>query len=144
MPSGDPRRLIRYGLSGGCSALTHFGVGLLLLAAGVPAVPASALGFLASVVVSYSLQRAFVFRSSSAHAVAGPRFLVVTGAAFAANTVVLWVGADLLGGPYPVAQAVAIVLIPVVNYAINSRWTFAAAGARTAAEHDPEAVRREP
>lgn len=127
MPSADQlTRLARYGVSGGLSALTHFIVGLAgntLL--GVPPVPASTAGFVASIAVSYLLQRAWVFRSGAGHAVTAPRFLTVTAAAFALNTVVLWAGAELLGAPFAVAQAVAILLIPGLNYAINSRWTFA-------------------
>ncbi|MEU8241707.1 GtrA family protein [Actinoplanes missouriensis] len=121
MPNAD--RLLRYGVSGGLSALTHFGVGL----AGtrlLPPVPASSAGFAASVVVSYVLQHSWVFRSGTGHRVAAPRFLAVTAAAFTLNAAVLWLGADVIGGPYPAVQAVALVLIPLLNYAINSRWTF--------------------
>jgi putative flippase GtrA len=30
----------------------------------------------------------------------------------------------VLAGPYPAVQTVALIAIPVVNYSINSRWTF--------------------
>jgi putative flippase GtrA len=118
-------RLLRYAVSGGASALTHFGIGLAL-AEGlhVRPVAASTTGFLASIVVSYVLQHAWVFNSTTGHAVAGTRFLTVTAAAFALNTVVLWMGTEVLHGPYPVVQAVALVAIPVLNYSLNSRWTF--------------------
>jgi putative flippase GtrA len=118
-------RLIRYGISGGASAATHFGVGLAL-AEGlhVPPVAASTTGFVASIVVSYVLQRAWVFRSTATHAVTGSKFLTVTACAFALNTLVLWLGTEVLHGPYPVVQAAALVAIPVLNYSINSRWTF--------------------
>jgi putative flippase GtrA len=118
-------RLLRYGVSGGASAATHFGVGLALTELlHVRPVVASTAGFVASIVVSYVLQHAWVFRSSAGHAVAGGKFLTVTAIAFALNTVVLWLGTEVLHGPYPVVQAVALVAIPVVNYTINSRWTF--------------------
>jgi len=118
-------RLYRYGISGGASAATHFGVGLLLAEVlRVRPVVASTAGFLASIVVSYALQHAWVFRSSAGHAVAGGRFLTVTAIAFTLNTAVLWLGTEVLHGPYPAVQAVALVAIPVVNYSINSRWTF--------------------
>ncbi|MFC7534246.1 GtrA family protein [Actinoplanes sp. GCM10030250] len=121
-------RLLRYAVSGGLSAATHLGVGLACSAwAGMPPVPASTVGFAVSVVVSYLLQHLWVFRSSAGHAVAGPRFLAVTAAAFTLNTVVLWIGAELLDGPYALVQAVALLLIPALNYALNSRWTFASA-----------------
>jgi putative flippase GtrA len=124
----DLGRLIRYGVSGGASAATHFGVGLLLAEGWhVWPVAASTAGFVASIVVSYALQRAWVFRSQSGHAVAGARFLTVTAAAFALNTSVLWLGTDVLHGPFPVVQAVALVAIPVLNYPLNSRWTFRSA-----------------
>jgi putative flippase GtrA len=125
----DPRlaRLVRYGLSGGASALTHFGIGL----AGVHLlhlrpVLASTAGFVASIAVSYVLQRAWVFRSTAGHMLAGSRFLIVTGVAFTINTVVLWLGTEVLSVPYPIVQPAALTLIPLVNYFLNSRWTFAA------------------
>jgi putative flippase GtrA len=122
----EPARLLRYAISGGASAATHFGVGLLL-AEGLHVWPvaASTIGFAASVLVSYALQHAWVFRSGRGHTVAGPKFLAVTAAAFTLNTVVLWLGTTVVHGPYPVVQGVAIVLIPVLNYTLNSRWTFA-------------------
>ena len=126
----EPRtgRLLRYAISGGASALTHFGVGLLLAEVlHVRPVVASTTGFAASILVSYALQHAWVFRSAATHVVAGSRFLTVTAVAFALNTVVLWLGTEVLHGPYPGVQAVALVAIPVVNYSLNSRWTFRSA-----------------
>ena len=123
----NPRfgRLLRYAISGGASALTHLGVGLLLAEVlHVRPVVASTAGFAASVLVSYALQHAWVFRSAATHVVAGTRFLTVTAVAFALNTVVLWLGTEVLHGSYPVVQAVALVAIPLVNYSLNSRWTF--------------------
>jgi putative flippase GtrA len=118
-------RLLRYAVSGGASALTHFGIGLAL-AEGLHVRPvvASTAGFVASIVVSYVLQHAWVFRSTAGHAVAGSRFLTVTAAAFALNTAVLWGGTEVLSAPFPLVQAVALVAIPVLNYTLNSRWTF--------------------
>ncbi|GAA0570716.1 hypothetical protein GCM10010172_63960 [Paractinoplanes ferrugineus] len=117
--------MLRYAVSGGASAATHFGGGLALDAAGFRPVPASTAGFVASILVSYGLQRAWVFRSSAGHATAGSRFLTVTAAAFTLNTVVLWLGTEVLHAPFAVVQAVALVAIPVLNYTLNSRWTFA-------------------
>ncbi|GIF10466.1 GtrA family protein [Actinoplanes teichomyceticus] len=122
----EPARLVRYAVSGGASALTHVGVGLAgLRLLHLGPVTASTTGFTASVVVSYLLQRAWVFRCAAGHVVAGPRFLAVTAAAAVVNTVVLWLGAGVLAAPYPVAQAFALALIPLVNYVLNARWTFA-------------------
>ena len=125
MRSAEFARLVRYGISGGASALTHFAVGLLLAEGlGVRPVVASTAGFVASIAVSYGLQHAWVFRSAAGHAVAGSRFLAVTAVAFALNTAILTFGTEVLHVPYPLVQAVALAAIPVVNYALNSRWTF--------------------
>jgi putative flippase GtrA len=123
MPSAD--RLARYGVTGACSTLTHVGV-LFVLAemARVWAVAASAAGFVASIAVSYTLQRYWVFRSRRGHVSTGLKFLTVTAVALGVNTATLWIGTELLGLPYQWAQVVALVLIPVVNYALNATWTF--------------------
>ena len=126
MPSGDrPARLARYGVAGACSTLTHVGV-LFLLVETVRAWPvaASTAGFVASIVVSYTLQRYWVFRSTQRHVSAGLKFLTVTAVAFGVNTATLWIGTEVLHAPYQGVQVVALVLIPIVNYALNASWTF--------------------
>lgn len=126
MPNVDHLpRLARYGVSGALSAITHFAIGLAGTALGAAPIAASTTGFVASVAVSYLFQRMWVFRTAAGHSVTAARFLTVTAAAFALNTAVLWVGATLLGAPFAVVQAAAILLIPGLNYTINSRWTFA-------------------
>jgi putative flippase GtrA len=131
-------RLLRYAVSGGASAVTHFGTGLAL-AEGlhVRPVAASTAGFLASILVSYALQHAWVFRSTVGHAAAGTRFLTVTAAAFALNTIVLWTGTEVVHARYPLVQAIALIAIPVLNYSLNSRWTFRAAPERIPGDSRP-------
>ncbi|WIM95462.1 GtrA family protein [Actinoplanes oblitus] len=119
-------RLVRYGLSGAASTVTHFGIGLLgVHLLHLRPVVASTAGFLAGVVVSYLLQRGWVFRSAAGHALAGSKFLVVTGVAVTVNTLVLWLGTEVLAVPYPIVQPLALTLIALVNYSLNARWTFA-------------------
>ncbi len=126
MPNGDRlARLARYGVTGGCSTLTHVGV-LFLLVEAIHAWPvaASAAGFVASIAVSYTLQRYWVFRSAQSHLTAGAKFLAVTAVAFGVNTVTLMLGTEVFALPYQPVQLVALVLIPIVNYALNATWTF--------------------
>ncbi|BFU42862.1 GtrA family protein [Krasilnikovia sp. MM14-A1004] len=125
MRRADLGRLLRYGCSGAASAATHFGTALALVEGlGAPPVAASTVGFTASIAVSYVLQRNWVFRAATRHVVGGARFLVVTAVALTCNTAVVWAGTALLHAPYRIVQAVALMLIPLVNYTINSRWTF--------------------
>lgn len=129
---GDPTsrrvalaRLVRYGFAGGLSALSHLGttIALVELLAVDPPL-ASACGFGISVVVSYVLQRYWVFRSTRVHREAMPLFLAVVAVAGTVNVVIVAVGTTVLGLPYVVPQAVALVVIPVVNYVLNSLVTF--------------------
>jgi putative flippase GtrA len=121
----DVRRLLRYALAGGASAFTHLGVTALLVeVAGQRPVIASTIGFVASIAVSYLLQRRWVFHSQVPNRLAVPRFLTVTAVGFALNASILWIGTEVLEVHYAPVQLVALVAIPVSNYLLNSLWTF--------------------
>jgi putative flippase GtrA len=123
-----PGRLIRYAVTGGLSAATHLGVLVALVeGAGWRPVWASTVGFVASIAVSYMLQRAWVFESSTPITRSFPRFIVVALVALGLNTLILAVGTELMSGFYVLVQAIALVAIPVSNYILNSLWTFKAA-----------------
>lgn len=118
-------RLLRYGVAGGMSAATHVGTLTLLVESGsARPVAASSIGFLLSVLVSYTLQKRWVFASPTRHRIAVPRFLTATLTALVLNTAVLWLGTEILSLNYLVVQLTALVLIPLSNYVINSTWTF--------------------
>jgi putative flippase GtrA len=135
----DVGRLVRYAVAGGASAATHLGtLTLLVELARVRAVVASSIGFVLSIIVSYTLQRRWVFASTIANRVAVPRFLVVTAVGLVLNATVVAVGTELLGRHYAPVQAVALVLIPLSNYLLNSLWTFRdRQPPPTGAPHDP-------
>ena len=121
----DVRRLLRYAVAGGASALTHLGITALLVeVAAVRPVVASTIGFVASIAVSYLLQRRWVFHSQVANRLALPRFLTVTAIGFLLNGSILWIGTEVLDVHYAPVQLVALVAIPVSNYVLNSLWTF--------------------
>ncbi|GGI05931.1 GtrA family protein [Egicoccus halophilus] len=121
----DARRLLRYGVSGTTAALVH----LLALTAlvellAVRPVTASAMGFGCGLVVSYALQRRWVFATRRRHRRTLPRYLVVVGAGLAVNTLVLLVGTELFSHHYAWVQLAAFVAAPANNYVLNSLWTF--------------------
>ena len=121
----DLRRLVRYGISGGTAAAVHFGVlAALVEFTGRRPVIASAVGFLCGFVVSYTLQRRWVFATDRTHGFTFPRFALVIGLGLAINTVVLWVGTEYLEHHYALVQLAAFVLVPLNNYVLNSLWTF--------------------
>lgn len=119
-----PARVLRYAVSGGASTVTHGGALVLLVeGAEVPPVLASILGFVLSAVVSYSLQRWWVFSSKTKHSTAIPRFLVVAAVGLLINAATMVIG-ESLGVYYLWAQGVAFVLVPISNYILNGLWTF--------------------
>ncbi|MFA9446133.1 GtrA family protein [Egicoccus sp. AB-alg6-2] len=121
----DLRRLVRYGISGGTAALTHFTVLTALVElTGLRPVLASAIGFLCGLVVSYTLQRRWVFATGLKHAFTLPRFLAVVGLGLAINSTVLWIGTEHLHHHYALVQLVAFAVVPLNNYVLNSLWTF--------------------
>ncbi len=121
----SPGRLARYTVAGGLSALTHVGTLTLLVETGLAApVVASTIGFVLSIVVSYTLQKLWVFSSTARHRTTLPRFLCATTVAMLLNAAVLSLGTEVFSIHYLVAQGVALVLIPLSNYLINSLWTF--------------------
>jgi len=118
-------RVLRYGVAGATSALSHLVTTVVLVeSAGFEPTVASALGFGVSVIVSYVLQRAWVFRSARRHREAIPLFLGVVLVAGNVNVVIVAVGTNALGLAYVIPQTVALVVIPIVNYVLNSLFTF--------------------
>lgn len=116
---------MRYVISGTLSAGAHIGTLAALVALDIGPVPASTIGFIFSIVVSYSLQRVWVFRSSDSHLRTAPRFALATLVAMILNSVIMTLGVEVFTVNYIAAQLVALILIPVSNYVINSSWTFA-------------------
>lgn len=121
----DLRRLVRYVIAGGTAAAVHLGVLTLLveLAAMRPVI-ASAVGFLCGFVVSYLLQRGWVFATDLRHGLTLPRFVVVIGLGLAINSAVLWIGTEYLEHHYALVQLAAFAIVPLNNYVLNSLWTF--------------------
>jgi putative flippase GtrA len=121
----DVRRLIRYGLAGGLAAAAHLAtLAALVELFGLRPVLASTVGFGAGLVVSYTLQRRWVFASRERHRTLLPRFLTVIAVALLLNTVVVHLGTEVLAVHYVLVQLVAFGLIPLNNYVLNSLWTF--------------------
>lgn len=87
-------------------------------------VVASSVGFLCGFVVSYLLQRQWVFASDRAHTQTLPRFSVVVGLGLALNATVLWFGTEYLSHHYVWVQLAAFAVAPCNNYVLHTLWTF--------------------
>ena len=120
--------LARYGLAG--VANTALGFGLILFCDAVlhlrPSI-ANAAGYVAGWILSYGLNRWFVFRSQSAHRVTGMRYLAAVLTAFALNQLVLQIALRLLpSGPlgHAVAQGGGVIAYTSVLFVLCAAWVF--------------------
>lgn len=121
--------LSRFALAG----VANTAVGFLLIAAldlglGLNPHLANAGGYAAGLILSFQLNKRFVFRAARPGALAGPRFLAAAGCAFALNQAAL-AGALLLLGSGGVArlaaQGAGVATYTVVLFLACRLWVFA-------------------
>lgn len=110
----------------GCvSAIGHYGLLIVLVqAAGVAAVPASAAGALLGAWINYSLNYRFTFKSSKRHAESVTKFAIVAAIGLLLNTLFMWLGVELFGIHYLVSQIITTVLVMIWSFGANRFWTF--------------------
>jgi putative flippase GtrA len=106
------------------TALQYLILVALASGAGLPAPLASALGFCASALVNYWLNRRFTFSSRRAHGVALPRFLVVATSGLIMNTAIMWLVVSVVRWHYVLAQVLATSAVVLWTYSLNRHWTF--------------------
>ena len=104
----------------------HYFVLLALVEmASFAAAPAAMIGALCGAIVGFMLNHKLTFANSKTNARrALARFMAIAVAGAGASGAMVWVCVQLLNWHYLVAQTVATVLLLVVTYQINRRWSF--------------------
>ena len=119
------RRLLSFGIVGifgtGCHYLTLI---ILVELFGVQPVVATTLGFIVGMLVNYTLNRSFTFRSAIPHLEGGTKFLLVGVTTGLLNALAVFWGVELLGLNYLAVQVAATMVFFLVNFALNEFWTF--------------------
>jgi putative flippase GtrA len=95
---------------------------------GISPVIASATGYGIAAVANYLMKYHWVFRSDEKHHVAGPKYAVVSASGLALNTLLMYLGTQVLGLYYLFAQVITTGLVLIWNFALNGLWTFRAIG----------------
>lgn len=124
------RLLVAVKFVGASELATAFQYSLLLALVelgGAAAVPASAAAYLGGSGLNYWLRRRVVFRSRARHRRTVPRYLAVTGVGLGLTGLVMRLGVDHLGLPYPLAQVAATAVVLGWNFTAHRLWTFAGA-----------------
>lgn len=129
MSAGDHARgLTLYAAAGFVATAAHYALLAILVESGTLApAPAAVAGAALGAVVAYALNRRGAFAGTTApHTRALPRFLATAALGAACSGACVWAGTALAGLHYLVAQAGATLLVMVLTYGVNRRWTFGA------------------
>lgn len=114
----------RYLMVGVLNTFVGYGVILLLqFGMGLTALAANAGGYAIGLLVSYTLNRQFTFRSHRSHRRGLPAFLVVALLCYGLNVLVLW---SMLDAGYSAvwAQGLAVLVYTVSSYLLNRHLVF--------------------
>lgn len=114
----------RYLVSGGAATLLHWGTMAALIAAGLSANLATALGALAGATLNYVLQFHFTFRSRQQHATTMPRYLGITFLSWCSNNAVFALIHGLTGLAAAPSQFLTTALVTVLNFFLYRRFVF--------------------
>ena len=116
-------QLAKFGVVGALGYAVNLGVYSLLL--GLGAHTAAAISFVIAAANNYWWNRHWTFVKTKGHfGYQGVRFFIVSGVAFAANQIWLFVFLDGFGLGKVVSQAISILLVMPLNFLGNKLWSF--------------------
>lgn len=81
-------------------------------------------GFIASFIVSYCLNYKWTFRSQLGHFGVLIRYFAVSISGLVLNLLIMFTIVNILKSWYIIGQIISIIVIPISNYLLNSRWSF--------------------
>jgi putative flippase GtrA len=117
------RRFVLYAGIGACAFGADYSVFLSVLHTGTSPYIANVLGICVGITVSFSLNRTYNFRKVDATVRRATRFVVVALLGMAVSTLVIM----LLSSQHidvRLAKAVAMVVVFLMQFLLNSLWTF--------------------
>ena len=119
------KRLMRFGITGGVTAVIYFGLIYLLVEPwSMNPTVASVFSFAPAIVYNYLSHKYWSFESGDPHQTSLPRFAVVTTVGMCINSGIIYVGTETMNAPFPPAQAAALAALLVWNYVMFTRWVF--------------------
>jgi putative flippase GtrA len=118
-------QLLCFGSVGGASAVGHYGLLITLVQGfGFEPVRASVAGALLGALINYTLNYHFTFRSKTHHVESVTKFGLVAGFGLLWNTLLMWLGVNVLHTHYLLTQVFATVLVFFWSFGANRYWTF--------------------
>jgi len=124
--AGNLQAIIKFGMVGAVGTLCHYATLITLVELlRVGAVTATTAGFLAGMLVNYALNYRYTFRSDRPHVQAAPRFFLIGVCTGVLNALLMHLGVVVAGMNYLLIQLVTTAVLFLLNYLLNSIWTFA-------------------
>jgi putative flippase GtrA/ribosomal protein S18 acetylase RimI-like enzyme len=121
-------RVFRYGCAGVSATLVYFGaVTALVEVAGLNPVRAAVPATMLVIVLSYAINRAWVFDTDRSHVSAFARFVAASVLSLVLNTSLMYLSVQVMGWRYLAGLILATAVVPPTNFVINYLWCFQAA-----------------
>jgi putative flippase GtrA len=120
-------RRVRYLCAGGVAAAVFYGCfagGWLLSGGRVPYLLMAVIANTVTAVVTYPLYRTVVFRAGGPWLAGFARFYLICFGSLVFTIVGLPALVEIGRVPVLVAQAILVIVVPLVNYQVNRFWTF--------------------
>ena len=120
-------RRVRYVLTGGLSSVVYyllFAAAWLALSRWIPYLVIAVIASTLTAIITYPVYRNVVFRTGGGVISGFLRFYVVCLWAMLFNLGGLWLLVDVVGLHVLIAQAIVIVLSPLINYQVSRLWAF--------------------
>ncbi|WP_420850331.1 GtrA family protein [Peribacillus alkalitolerans] len=115
---------MKYSFVGCISTLIYFlSVFILVELFDIDPLSGSAVSFLVMTFFSFLLNRKFTFESDFSHKQL-LRFVIVSSIGFILNYGIMYTVVQVLSFHYSFGELVTIIIIPLVNFALNNFWTF--------------------
>ncbi len=119
------RKFLKYVIVGLIGTFTHLSIlAFWVEVLQINPVVGTTIGFIVTVIISYYLNYNWTFKSSSSHIVALPRYTTVSVIGLALNTSIMYIAVNVFSMWYGIGQAIAIIVIPLSNFFLNSYWSF--------------------
>ena len=119
------KKFIRYGIVGAIGTFVHLALLFIFVEIfSFHAVVSSSIAFIAVVIISYCLNYTWTFKAKSNHATALTRYIMVCSIGFGLNAGIMFVVVDIFQLWYLFGQIISIIVIPISNFILNSRWAF--------------------
>lgn len=119
-----PKRLFKFLFSGGAAALIELSIFLLLKHEGATTVLANSMSFIAGLLVSFTLNRTWVFRSVGNKTREIAAFVLLALFNLLLSNILLFISVDVIGIKSAVAKFVSMVVIAGWNYYIFPKAVF--------------------